>query len=130
MHRIFYLSRSLASPTDVEAIVADARRANARRGVTGALMYTGAHFAQVLEGEAPDVAATMAAIARDPRHDTLARLLDAPVAGRRFGAWRMAFVDAPGADDLLARLLADPAAAAARAEHLLDLLLDAASEDA
>jgi hypothetical protein len=130
MHCIFYLSRSLASPTDVEAIVAGARRANARRGVTGALMYTGAHFAQVIEGEAADLAATMAEIERDPRHDTLVRLMDGPVAERRFGAWRMAFIDAPGADDLLARLLAEPAAAAARAEHLLQLLLGAAAEDA
>jgi hypothetical protein len=130
MHCIFYLSRSLASPTDVEAIVAGARRANARRGVTGALMYTGAHFAQVIEGEAADLAATMAEIERDPRHDTLVRLMDGPVVERRFGAWRMAFIDAPGADDLLARLLAEPAAAAARAEHLLQLLLGAAAEDA
>ena len=84
----------------------------------------------MIEGEPADVAATIADIERDPRHEALTRLLDGPLPSRRFGAWRMAFIDAPGADELLVQLLADPAAAAARAEHLLGLLLGAADDDA
>ena len=128
MHRIFYLSRSLASPTDVESIVAEARQANARSGVTGALLYSGAHFAQMLEGPAGVVAETMARVERDKRHEGVTRLIDSPATGRRTDGWTMAFIDAPGADELIARLLADPGAAAARAEHLLDLLLAAVQD--
>jgi hypothetical protein len=125
MHRIFYLSRSLASPTDLESIVGKARQANARCSVTGALLYSGAHFAQLLEGPESAVAQTMSRIERDTRHDTVIRLIDGPASERSTDGWTMAFIDAPGADELIARLLADPAAAAARGEHLLDLLLRA-----
>jgi hypothetical protein len=129
MHRIFYLSRSLASPTDLEAIVAGARQANQRRGVTGALLYSGEHFAQLIEGEPEAIAATFADIERDRRHEGLLRLIDGSADKRRFGAWHMAYIDAPGADELLSQLLGGPTVGAARAEQLLELLLGAAAPD-
>jgi hypothetical protein len=91
------------------------------------LLYSGEHFAQLIEGEAEAIASTMAAIERDRRHEGLRRLIDGPAEKRRFGAWHMAYVDAPGAEELLSQLLGGPTVAAARAEQLLDLLLGAAA---
>jgi len=50
--QLFYISRSLSTPQDVEAILVSSRRQNLRRGVTGILLFSGGHFAQLLEGSA------------------------------------------------------------------------------
>lgn len=122
LHQVFYLSHSRAAPHEVEQILASARQHNPARQVTGALLFTGGHFAQLLEGTAPALADTMAAIAADLRHDSVTRLIDSPIARRRFADWSMAFVEAPGADDLLAQLLDERTLAPGRAERVLQLL--------
>ena len=124
--RIFYISRSLATPEQTEQILAGARRRNQRSGVTGALLFTGGHFAQLLEGPAQAVAATMAAVEADPRHEAVTRLIESEIEQRRFADWTMAYIEAPGADDLIQQLLAVPAIGAERAERILQLMLDAA----
>lgn len=127
LHQLFYISRSLAGPEDVERILAVARRENARRGVTGALLYSGGCFAQLLEGSPAALGETMAAIERDPRHAGLQRLHEGAIPARRCGRWAMAFLGAPGADDLIEQLLRDPGPMSqARAQRLLDQLLQAA----
>jgi len=123
--QVFYISRSLAAPADVETILLGARRHNQRRGVTGSLLHTGGHFAQLLEGPPSALADTMAVIGADPRHEAVRRLLDGEIARRRFDGWSMAFVEAPGADDLLEQLLVVRDVPAARAERVLALMFDA-----
>jgi hypothetical protein len=125
LRQTFYVSRSVATPTKVEDILARARAMNATRQVTGSLLFTGGHFAQVLEGPAPALAETMEAIAADGRHEGLKILLDGTLSARRFGAWSMAYAEAAGADDLIAELLAGGDVPAERAERLLGLMFKA-----
>ncbi len=122
----FYVSRSLAGPGDVGRILEAAREQNSRHGVTGALLFTGGHFAQVLEGPAAAVAGTMRVIVADRRHEAVRRLIDGELAVRRFEAWSMAYAEAPGADDLIEQLLTPPDVSQARAERLLRLMFETA----
>lgn len=120
--QIFYISRSRATPLEVEDILIRARALNASRGVTGALLYTGGHFAQVLEGPAEALAVTLSGIAADPRHHRMRLLIDSRLSARRFAAWSMAFMEATGADDLMAEVLDEASVPPERAERLLDLM--------
>lgn len=120
--QVFYVSRSRATPAQVENILQGARRQNLQRGVTGSLLFTGGHFAQVLEGTAPALAETMAVITADRRHEGLKRLIEGDLAQRRFEGWSMAFAEAPGADDLIEQLLTLPGVPTERAERLLGLM--------
>lgn len=122
LYQLFYISRSLATPQEVEDILIRARELNASRQVTGSLMFTGGHFAQVLEGPAVALADTMAAITADRRHEDLRRLIAGDLAARRFGHWSMGYAEAPGADDLIADLLAAPSVPPERAQRLLSLM--------
>lgn len=90
--QLYYTSR--AAPLDDAALVAlldHARRRNAARGVTGALLHGDGRFLQVLEGPADEVHSLYARIARDPRHDACRLLWDRPVAHRDFAGWTMGF---------------------------------------
>jgi hypothetical protein len=127
LHQVFYISRSNAAPGEVEQIVQGARRQNARCGVTGSLLFTGGHFAQLLEGSADALERTMAIITADTRHDGVKRLVDAGITQRRFAGWDMAFAEAPGVDDLIQQLLALPAVPPERAERVLGLLFSPAT---
>lgn len=92
---LLYISRSLIRPEDATAavagLVADACRRNARDGLTGALLFTQTHFAQVLEGDATAIAALMHRIGSDPRHADLMVVDRGPIAARRFADWSMAY---------------------------------------
>lgn len=127
LRQVFYISRSLATPAEVEQILIRSRHHNLERQVTGALLFTGGHFAQLIEGSAQALAETMAAIDADPRHEAVRRLVEGNIAQRRFAAWTMAFIEAPGSDDLVQQLLATSDIPAERAQRLLDLLFDTAS---
>lgn len=121
----FYVSRSLAAPGDLERILASARLHNESRGVTGALLFTGGHFAQLLEGEDDALSHTVAAIQADTRHADMKCVLTGDMASRRFAGWSMAFMESPGADELIQELLAqaDPIEAE-RAQRLLRLMFE------
>ncbi|MEA3038010.1 MAG: hypothetical protein QOE79_523 [Sphingomonadales bacterium] len=92
---LLYVSRSLLRLPDeageVDRIVAVARRENARLGVTGALVFTRAHFAQVLEGDQGAVESLMARIRSDSRHDTVTLVSAGAREGRLFPHWSMAY---------------------------------------
>jgi hypothetical protein len=122
LQQFFYVSRSLAAPRQVEELLELSRGLNARDGITGALLYSGGYFAQVLEGPVDMVRATMARIVLDGRHTAVRPLLDEPIAQRRFGAWTMASTEVPGADDLLGHLLGAPDAEPARIQRLITLM--------
>ena len=62
-----------------------ARTANL--SVTGALLFTGSHFSQVIEGAAEDIDTLMTSIRADPRHDNLIVIEDVFPRGRRFSDW-------------------------------------------
>lgn len=90
-----YISVS-ALPADAYAMVLDAivevsRRRNADLGVTGALLFSGSRFAQLIEGPADSVAILRAAIERDVRHRNVTTIEAGAVDDRLFEGWSLAY---------------------------------------
>jgi hypothetical protein len=122
LYQIFYVSRALASRLQVEDILQHARALNAHRQVTGSLLYTGGHFAQVIEGPAATLAETMVAIAADGRHDGVRTLVKGRLAERRHGDTSLAYTEAPGANELIANLMGTRRVNTPRAQRVLALM--------
>lgn len=79
------------APRAVENIVATSLARNAAASVTGALLFTGTHFVQFLEGPAPGVAAIRRSITADTRHRAIRTLREGPWTQRRFADWSLAY---------------------------------------
>jgi len=98
LYRLVYYSRNLipGEPAEIEAeigsILRSARRNNAPRCVTGALLFNCGVFAQVLEGARHDIENIFERIQRDPRHADVHVLAFEETASRRFPSWSMAFI--------------------------------------
>lgn len=95
MQRVLYVSESCLVETEaqlaVDDIVTHARINNSRLGLTGALLFTGLYFAQILEGPTAIVDELMEHIGADPRHSALVIVAKSPVADRLFPDWQMAY---------------------------------------
>jgi hypothetical protein len=88
--RIVYSSQPFGYDEAILAgILLDARRCNARDGVTGALICRRDVFLQLLEGPEDAVRATYHRIGRDDRHMDVALHLSDPVTERMFADWAM-----------------------------------------
>ena len=98
LYRLVYTSRNLLQGSEsdrakaVAEILATSQANNSRIGVTGALLFNGGYFAQVLEGPRPVVESTFERIQRDPRHSDVSVLQCEPVVERGFLNWSMAFI--------------------------------------
>lgn len=97
-----YLSH-IAGPRAFEtisAVVAEARLLNARRGISGLLVFDGAQVCQYVEGERTEVEALAGRLAKDSRHEAMKVLHQGALHGpRRFGRWRLGYLNmADGAD--------------------------------
>ena len=68
-----------------------ARINNARRAVTGMLLYISGNFFQVLEGDETTLTELFAVIASDNRHTNVTKIIHEPIAHRDFGDWTMGF---------------------------------------
>lgn len=66
---------------------------NVELGITGALVHDRGRFLQVLEGERASIDTLVAALARDPRHRDMTKLVRAPIRERTFAGWSMAVYD-------------------------------------
>ena len=93
MKHIVYLSRAVHPLTDLdlESLLTQSRRDNARQGVTGILFYSHGHIAQLFEAESAVADALFARIACDGRHSHVQKLVDRPITQRSFAEWSMAF---------------------------------------
>lgn len=78
--------------TAVAEILETSKRNNGKVGVTGALLFNGGCFAQVLEGPRKAVETTFERIQRDRRHGEVSVLQCESVVARGFPNWSMAFV--------------------------------------
>lgn len=100
---LLYVSKTLLAPVQAEAALADivsvSMARNAGLGITGALVATGAYFAQVLEGSPEAVAEIMRSISADPRHMRVKIIRQAKEEDRRFSAWLTAYYSAPAFGD-------------------------------
>ena len=92
---LLYVSESCLSwPEDahrVDEIVTVARSRNEKLSLTGALIYTRTHFAQVLEGDGAAIDDVMTSITCDPRHRNLRTVADETIEARYFPDWTMAY---------------------------------------
>lgn len=90
--QLTYASRPFGYDSGLlNGILFDARRCNARDGVTGALICRDDLFLQLLEGPEAAVIATYARICADDRHIEVRQLTRRMIANdaRMFGAWAM-----------------------------------------
>ena len=91
--RLVYVSHEVRPLTtaDLDALLEESRRNNARLEVTGMLLYHDGDFMQVLEGEEEAVREIYRRIVADPRHSGILVLDDTPVPDREFAGWWMGF---------------------------------------
>ena len=104
MLSIVYVSAatSTMSDDDVAAILVQARANNARDELTGALLFRGGRFIQILEGPDATVRERFATIAHDARHRSVQQMSETPITERQFPDWTMGF--RPSADVTLKQL--------------------------
>ena len=116
LHEILYCSRLAAdqSPGVVGAIVAQARRRNAERGITGLLVFDGQHFCQHLEGPRQVVTQLMSRIDDDPRHVQIRVVYDGPLPQRRYLRFDMGFAPTEDTDQVAGIHALDGSVALAR----------------
>lgn len=90
---ITYVSAAVEAMTDdgVAAILVKSRANNRRLGLTGALLYHGGRFIQMLEGPEDEVRARFAVIATDPRHRSVQVVKETEISERQFPEWTMGF---------------------------------------
>jgi len=91
---------------DIQDIRAAAERNNPAEQLTGALIFTGSTFVQLLEGSPICLDAIMGRIASDRRHSAVVGLARGPIEQRQFPSWSMAYqaMDGLVADQLHAQL--------------------------
>jgi hypothetical protein len=132
LYRLIYCSRNVilqASPgasmeEAIRAILTTSRNNNKAINVTGALLFSVAGFAQVLEGPREVVERTFDQIGADPRHTDVTVLSFTPAERRSFPDWPMGSSGQLSADlpDPLASLLGDAASSGPRATTGSDVL--------
>jgi methanogenic corrinoid protein MtbC1 len=84
-----YQSRAVSRPSEseLEQLVAQARRRNRSLGVTGMLLYENGRFLQTLEGPPAGLQAVWSSICRDERHSDIEVLTEHVVSSRLFSDW-------------------------------------------
>jgi hypothetical protein len=93
MIHIVYMSRAVRPLTDqdLQDLLNQCRRDNARHEVTGVLFYSHGNIAQLIEGDPEILESLFEKISRDGRHSHVTKLIDKPIAERSFSEWSMAF---------------------------------------
>ncbi|MCR9146808.1 MAG: BLUF domain-containing protein [Rhodobacteraceae bacterium] len=90
LKQIVYASRPFGfDQAMLNGILVDARRANARDDITGALICRGDLYLQMLEGPEAAVTACYERIRKDDRHTEAQRLVDRSIDTRLFPGWAM-----------------------------------------
>ncbi|NYJ04423.1 BLUF domain-containing protein [Petropleomorpha daqingensis] len=87
-------------PVTLAEILRGARSANARAGITGALLITDNWFVQALEGDESTVRALYERIRQDARHENVTLIESGSQDARVFSQWAMAQVSASGQADI------------------------------
>lgn len=80
------------SAARLNEIIAPARRNNERNHISGMLLFTGAHFLSVHEGEEADLRDLWLRLEQDRRHCDLLRIGDDLCGQRWFPVWRMGYL--------------------------------------
>lgn len=90
---LIYVSsaRDVLTDSQLEDILAVARRMNALHQITGMLAYWDGNFIQYIEGPAPEIDQLLRNLGGDPRHAGIIVMQRGTVAQRAFPEWTMAF---------------------------------------
>jgi hypothetical protein len=97
LYHLAYISKNTISgslleiETQIRQILDVAGRNNPSKGITGALLYSGGYFCQVIEGPEEPLEELYEVIQMDPRHGEVTVLHFEPIAKRGFNEWAMAF---------------------------------------
>jgi len=95
LHHWLYASSSRLVGQDCEVqvqhIVNVSKRRNAECAVTGALLYSGEHFVQFIEGPPNSIAQIRMSISQDSRHSHVVTLADGESPERNFEGWALAY---------------------------------------
>lgn len=78
-------------PGEIAALVEQAQANNVRDELTGALIYNGQNFMQLLEGPVARVEARLARIRADRRHNGMIEIRRRRIAARAFAAFSMLY---------------------------------------
>lgn len=96
LYSIAYFSKSMINGSRedianaIESILKLARLKNQERNITGALLYSGGYFSQVIEGPMEELEDLFEVIQNDPRHTEVRVLHFNPMETRHFSDWSMA----------------------------------------
>lgn len=135
MISLIYVSQSRIDPTDRARIMDDIMTVSMARntmlGITGLLIASPDHFAQLLEGPALCVLALMSKITSDPRNTACRILRQSRIQVATSPYWRIARYDCDnfGTDVIDPLLMAAHAGTDAHAIHRLERLIEAISLD-
>ena len=93
MHHLIYLSQATRplSAKALRCLLDQARPANVRQHLTGALVYANKRFIHLLEGESDALAEVYLRTSQDPRHQHLCQVAHYPITTRCFADWPLAF---------------------------------------
>jgi hypothetical protein len=97
LYNLAYISKNSIKGTPDETkveicdILAAAHRNNPKKGITGALLYSGGYFCQVIEGPQDVLEELFESIQMDNRHSDVTVLHFEPIESRGFNEWAMAF---------------------------------------
>jgi len=138
--RIVYCSKSLISgsaqhvESEIESLLSISRKNNAALDITGALLFNGDAFAQILEGPRSAVESVYSKICVDSRNRDVILLENAEVPERVFMNWAMAYAAVEGVSSTFGGLnfdsiLMDPRGRASEIVFLLQTLVNAYSGD-
>jgi FAD-dependent sensor of blue light len=88
---LIYASRATAAfhEHEIPELLKQVRVANAKHEITGMLLYIGASFLQVLEGQPAMVEAVFGKILQDKRHAQITLIAKESILEREFEGWTM-----------------------------------------
>ena len=109
---LLYISRNAVPDAsreqEIARILEVSLRHNRAHSVTGALVSTQAHYAQVLEGPREAVLALMARINADPRHRDVSIMAEEILPQRSFPRWSLAHIgNCDRLEEAIGRLASD-----------------------
>jgi len=96
LYNLAYISKNTIKGTpeetqaQIQNILAAAHKNNPAKGITGALLYSGGYFCQVIEGSENNLEELFETIQMDPRHGDVTVLHFEPIEARGFSEWAMA----------------------------------------
>lgn len=102
LHELLYFSvlAPNQTPTVVGQIVAQARRRNTERDITGLLVFDGIHFCQHIEGPRDAVLTLLESLQQDARHTDLRVVYESARTERRYRRFDLGFAQSDGAEDM------------------------------